>query len=254
MSASGVLPLSVSDVTVEMAGRTVLDRVSIDILPGARTVVLGPNGAGKTTLLRLCHGLVPPDTGEVRWLGPQAGMRSQRQAMVFQRPVMLRRSVRANIAYGLKVAGLGRAQRAERVAEVLEATGLADMASRPARRLSIGEQQRVAIARAWALGPEVLFLDEPTASLDPGATRAVEGLVEFVSGAGTTVVLTTQDLAQARRLADRVVFFHNGRAVEITDAETFFVQPRSAEAQAFMAGDLLWPGAGSFGRPHLCVG
>tara|TARA_B100001142_G_scaffold88429_1_gene90284 strand:+ start:481 stop:1245 length:765 start_codon:yes stop_codon:yes gene_type:complete len=254
MNVSGVLPLSILNVSLSLDGRSVLSNVTLDILPHERTIVLGPNGAGKTTLLRLCHGLIAPDSGEVCWRGPQAGMRSRRQAMVFQRPVMLRRTVRSNIAYGLKFTGLPRTQREERVSEVLEVTGLDKMASRPARSLSTGEQHRVAIARAWALGPEVLFLDEPTASLDPGATRAVERLVEFVSGAGTAVVITTQDLAQARRLADRIIFFHNGSAIEVTSAESFFLQPKSKEAQAFMAGELLWPGAVDLDRLRLCAG
>jgi len=240
---SGILPLSIDGVSVSLAGRRVLDNISLTIPQGERTVVLGPNGAGKTTLLRLCHGLLPPDSGELDWQGPEAIHRRQRQAMVFQRPVMLRRSVRANIAHGLKVRRVARRERRARVDEVLEATGLEDFATRPARRLSIGEQQRVAIARAWALAPEVLFLDEPTASLDPGATRAVEILVGLISRAGTTVVLTTQDLAQARRLADRVVFFHGGRALEMAAAESFFARPRSPEARAFIAGDLFWSGA-----------
>ena len=254
MNVSGVLPLSFYNVSLSLDGRTVLDSVTLDILPHQRTIVLGPNGAGKTTLLRLCHGLISADSGEVRWCGPQAGMRSRRQAMVFQRPIMLRRSVRANIAYGLKFTGLSRRQRQERVVEVLEVTGLNTLANRSARLLSTGEQQRVAIARAWALGPEILFLDEPTASLDPGSTKAIERLVEFVSSAGTTVVLTTQDLSQARRLADRVIFFHNGKAVEVNDAKAFFLRPKSPEAQAFLAGEILWPESSTNKRLRLCVG
>ena len=254
MNFSGVLPLSFNDVSLSLEGRVVLDNVSLDILPHERTIILGPNGAGKTTLLRLCHGLISADSGEVCWQGPQAGMRSRRQAMVFQRPIMLRRSVRANIAYGLKFTGLSYRQKKERVAEVIEVTGLNDLANRSARLLSTGEQQRVAIARAWAIGPEILFLDEPTASLDPGGTRAIERLVEFVSGAGTTVVLTTQDLSQARRLAERIIFFHNGKAIEIADAKSFFMRPKSREAKAFLEGEILWQNKTDYKDLQLCVG
>jgi tungstate transport system ATP-binding protein len=160
--------------------------------------------------------------------------------MVLQRPVLLRRSVAANVAWPLRLRGLPRAARRARVAEALEATGLAAMAHRAARRLSVGEQQRVALARAWALRPEVIFLDEPTAALDPGATAAVETLVRAIASGGTKVVLTTHDLGQARRLADEVWFLHRGRVLEQADAAEFFERPRSAEARAFLKGDLLW--------------
>jgi len=254
MNISSILPLSAKNVSLSRDGRLVLQQINLDILPSKRTIILGPNGAGKTTLLRLLHGLVVPDTGEVLWLGSHAGMQSRRQAMVFQRPVMLRRSVYSNVMYGLKFSGLRRSQREARTAEVLRETGLESLAKRSARKLSVGEQQRVAIARAWALGPEVLFLDEPTASLDPGATKAIERLVDFISNAGTTIVLTTQDLAQARRLAERVIFIYNGQVVEAADADSFFLSPQSPEARAFLSGELLWPGAAGMKGPRLCVG
>jgi tungstate transport system ATP-binding protein len=153
---------------------------------------------------------------------------------------MLRRSAAANVAYGLALAGLDRASRAPRVAEALERTGLAALARRPARVLSGGEQQRLALARAWALRPELLFLDEPTASLDPSATRQVEEIVDAIHLAGAKIVMTTHDLGQARRLADEVLFLHRGRLVERATAERFFRQPATPEARAFVGGDLVW--------------
>src|SRR5262249_10306771 len=153
---------------------TLIDGVTATLAAGPRTVVLGPNGAGKSLLLRLCHGLIQPATGDVSWLGPQGSFPRLYQAMVFQRPVMLRRSVLGNITFALRLRGHDANESHSRSMEMLERTGLASFAHRPARVLSGGEQQRLALARAWALSPEVLFLDEPTASLDPAATRAVE--------------------------------------------------------------------------------
>jgi tungstate transport system ATP-binding protein len=160
--------------------------------------------------------------------------------MVFQRPVLLRRSTAANISYVLRLQGVPRRQRRATVEEVLELAGLLPLAARPARVLSGGEQQRLALARAWALKPQVLFLDEPTASLDPAATRAVEALLDQMYQTGTKIMLTTHDLGQARRLADEVLFLHQGRLVEFAPAPAFFTNPQSKETAAFLAGELVW--------------
>jgi tungstate transport system ATP-binding protein len=203
-------------------------------------VILGPNGAGKSLLLRLCHGLIQPTAGRVRWRGVNGAALRLRQAMVFQRPVMLRRSAAGNIGFALKLRGVGRRERQARVAEVLARTGLASLAHAHARVLSGGEQQRLALARAWALEPEVLFLDEPTASLDPAATRAIEELVASIHHSGTKIVMTTHDLGQARRLADEVLFLNHGRLVEAGPAARFFARPATREAAAFLKGELMW--------------
>jgi tungstate transport system ATP-binding protein len=234
-----MLPLVLDRVTFAVGGRAIVDAVSCEIGAGPRTVLLGPNGAGKSVLMRLCHGLLPPTSGAVRWLG-QINGRRQRQAMVFQRPVMLRRSAAANIEYGLQLAGVGPRERRLRAQDVLEAVGLAHLADKPARVLSGGEQQRLALARAWALGPEVLFLDEPTANLDPGATREVESLIGQIRAGGTKIVMTTHNLGQARRLGDEILFIHGGRLVERAAVADFFRQPASPEAAAFIKGELPW--------------
>jgi tungstate transport system ATP-binding protein len=244
-SISPILPLRLDALGYEVAGRRLVDGVTLELTAGPRTVLLGPNGAGKSLLLRLCHGLLAPTSGRLAWLGAGAAALSpaalrRRQAMVFQRPVLLRRSVAANVDYALGLRGTPRRRRAARVAEALERVGLAGLAGRPARVLSGGEQQRLALARAWALQPEVLFLDEPTASLDPGATRAVEEIIDAFHRAGTKIVMTTHDLGQARRLADEVVFLHRGRLAEHAPAAAFFAGPASPEAAAFVAGELLW--------------
>lgn len=233
-----MLPLLLDRVCFAVNGKTIIDNISAEIADGPRTVILGPNGAGKSVLMRLCHGLFAPTSGSISWRGTNGGRR--RHAMVFQRPVMLRRSALANVAYALKLAGVSPRERALRARDVLEAVGLASVAERPARVLSGGEQQKLALARAWALGPEVLFLDEPTANLDPGATRDVESLIGQIRAGGTKIVMTTHNLGQAKRLGDEILFLNQGRLVERTPVDQFFIKPASAEADAFIRGELLW--------------
>jgi tungstate transport system ATP-binding protein len=233
-----MLPLVLDSVSFRVNGKTIIDRVSIEIGTGPRTIILGSNGAGKSVLMRLCHGLLEPTSGSIVWRGAVNG--HQRQAMVFQRPVMLRRSAVANVIYGLKLAGVTPRERELRARDVLEAVGLASVAGRPARVLSGGEQQKLALARAWALGPEVLFLDEPTANLDPGATRDVETIIGQIRAGGTKIVMTTHNLGQAKRLGDEILFLSQGRLVERTPVEQFFTKPASAEADAFIRGELPW--------------
>ena len=153
---------------------------------------------------------------------------------------MLRRSAYANVVYGLELAGVSARERELRARDVLEAVGLAGIADHPARVLSGGEQQRVALARAWALGPEILFLDEPTANLDPGATRDVESLIGQIRASGTKIVMTTHNLGQAKRLGDEILFLSQGRLVEQASVDRFFSKPASAEADAFIRGELPW--------------
>jgi tungstate transport system ATP-binding protein len=235
-----VLPLVLQDVSFVAGGRAIIDRVSCEFAAGPRTVILGPNGSGKSVLMRLCHGLLTPTLGRIVWQGTSEAHRPRSQAMVFQRPVMLRRSAIGNVTYGLAVAGVARGERERRAAEVLDAVGLSSVAGRPARVLSGGEQQRLALARAWALAPEVLFLDEPTANLDPGAAREVERIVDRIHASGTKIVMTTHNLGQARRLADEILFMSGGRVLDHAPVERFFAAPATAEAAAFIKGELPW--------------
>ena len=235
-----MLPLILEDVSFAAGGRAIIDRVSCELAAGPRTVILGPNGSGKSVLMRLCHGLLSPTSGRIVWRGSRDDARPRAQAMVFQRPVMLRRAALANVTYGLKLAGVSKMERDERARDVLDAVGLSPVANRPARVLSGGEQQRLALARAWALDPEVLFLDEPTANLDPGATREVERIVEQIHASGTKIVMTTHNLGQARRLADEVLFMSGGRLADHAPVERFFSQPSTGEVAAFIKGELPW--------------
>jgi len=235
-----MLPLMVHELCFEASGKRLIDGITCQIDRGQRSVILGPNGAGKSLLLRLCHGLLQPSSGTITWTGATPSTACRSQAMVFQRPVLLRRSVTANMRYVLSLQGVPRRQHRTLIAAALEQAGLLHLAERSARVLSGGEQQRLALARAWALQPQVLFLDEPTASLDPAATQAVETLLERIHRTGTKILLTTHDLGQARRLADEVLFLHHGRLVEQAPASTFFTHPQSKEAAAFLEGKLLW--------------
>jgi tungstate transport system ATP-binding protein len=232
------LPLVLDDVSLRAGTTTILDCVNLAITPGAPTLIVGPNGAGKTTLLRLCMGLTAPSTGRISW-GGRTGNTLERRAILFQRPVMLRRTAAANVAYALAQAGIPRGSRAERAAALLERVGLSDLAQRPARRLSGGEQQRLALARALARDPEVLLLDEPTANLDPAATRSVEGIVLTAAQSGIKIVMASHDLGQVRRLAGDVIFLVRGALCERGKAADFLDHPATPEAAAFVRGDLV---------------
>ncbi len=218
-------------------GTNRIDGIDLALPKSSLTVVLGPNGAGKSLLLRLMHGLLTPTFGEILWNGSYLDetMRA-RQAMVFQRPVLLRRSVAANIRF---VLGLRGRPEPGAIESLLAEVGLEHLADQPARRLSGGEQQRLALARALALKPEALFMDEPTASLDPAATASIETTVQRAHARGVKVVFVTHDLGQARRLADDVVFLDKGGLVEHTPAPRFFAQPVSRQASQYLAGQLI---------------
>lgn len=232
-------PLRLDRVSFVVRGATLIEDVSFKLERGRRTVLLGPNGAGKSLTLRLCHNLLTPTSGKVLWT-PGADGTPLRHAIVLQRPVFLRRSAFSNLVHAAGLIGLGYRARRARAAEALERFGLGHLAGRAARTLSGGEQQRLAIGRAWALRPDVLFLDEPTAALDPAATRAVEATIDACHVDGMSILMTTQDLGQARRLADVILFLHRGRLLEQQPAASFFQAPRTAEAQAFLNGDLVW--------------
>jgi len=232
------LPILFDGVSLVVRGLVILDRVNLMLMPGAPTVLIGPNGSGKTTLLRLAMGLIAPTSGRVTWAG-RDDLPPERRAIVFQRPAMLRRSVAGNVRYALAAASVPRSERRRRTADLLALVGLADFERRPARRLSGGEQQRLALARALARDPDVLFLDEPSASLDPAATKAIEDIVRDIAARGVKVMMSTHDLAQARRIGGEVALMHRGRLIESARAMEFFNSPRTEEGRCFLAGELL---------------
>jgi tungstate transport system ATP-binding protein len=232
------LPIVLEDVSVAAGNVKLLESVSLNLAAGPPTVIIGPNGAGKTTLLRLAMGLIAASRGRVTW-GGRENAAPTRRAIVFQRPVMLRRSTAANIRYALAAAGVARAARDARLRELAALLGLGSLGNRPARKLSGGEQQRLALARALAKEPDVLLLDEPTASLDPAATKAIEDVIRTVALRGIKVVMSTHDLGEARRLAGEIVLMHRGRVIENSPAEIFFSAPTTSEARRFINGELL---------------
>lgn len=231
------LPLAVAGLCFNAGSTVLINQLDLEIVHHGVTVLMGPNGAGKSLLVRLLHGLIQPQSGSIEWNGHICGHTTRlRQAMVFQKPVLLRRSVAANIDFvlGLK----GRSGRVRRD-ELLMQANLLDKATQPARALSGGEQQRLALARALASDPEVLFLDEPTASLDPSATLAIETAIAAANERGVKIILVTHDAGQARRLANDVVFIHRGSVAEHCSADAFFNQPVSKAARDYLAGKLL---------------
>lgn len=233
--ATPKLALSVQDLVLRCGDATVLDGVALDLGTEGCTVIMGPNGAGKTLFLKVMHGLIAPTSGRIAWGGLAPGAAMERQALVFQKPVLLRRSVAANIDFVLRARGKDRRRRDD----LLRHVGLLHKADQPARLLSGGEAQRLALARALATDPEILFLDEPTASLDPGSVLAIEHIVSEALSRGVRVIFVTHDIGQARRMADDVVFLHRGRVAEHSRATDFFPTPRSAAARDYLDGRLL---------------
>lgn len=234
-SGTSLMPLTVRGLCLELGGTSVLDNLDLDLGSEGCTMIMGPNGAGKSLLLKLLHGLMTPTSGTIDWAGTPAMNATKRQALVFQKAVLLRRSVAANIDFVLKSRGKDRAKRDA----LLDHVGLSHKAKQPARLLSGGEAQRLALARALASEPEVLFLDEPTASLDPASCLAIEGIVSEAKTRGVRIVFVTHDTGQARRMADDVVFLHGGRVIEHSPAHRFFPEPRTKAARDYLNGRIV---------------
>ncbi len=210
--------------------------IDLEIRNGPPTILMGPNGSGKTTLLRLLMGLIEPSVGRVHFHGAANGL-PIRRAIVFQKPVMLRRTAAANVAFALAAAH--RSSDAASIVRLLDQVGLSALADRPARKLSGGEQQRLALARALAREPNILLLDEPTASLDPAQTKAVEDIITRVADNGVKVIMATHDIGEAKRLGGDVIFLNKGRVIEHSLAQRFFTQPATADVRRFLAGELV---------------
>jgi len=240
LRGSTVLPIRGAGLVLERGGRRILDGIDMEVDGRGTLALMGPNGSGKSLLARTLAGLVAPSAGRVTWAGSAPDRRrATRIGFVFQRPVLLRRSALANVEYALAAAGVSRRERAEQARAALARARLGHLARAPARVLSGGEQQLLSIARALATAPDILVIDEPTANLDPSATRAIEGLIGEVRAEGMGVVLITHDPGQARRLADEVAFLYRGRIVERTQAARFLERPQSAQAQAFLRGEIV---------------
>ncbi len=236
MNAAQQPLLSLRDIGVRFGAVTALQAVTLELHRGERLALVGANGSGKSTLLRVLHGLVAV-SGQRQQAGPG---RPLVMAMLFQKPFMLDLSVRRNVLLSLWLRGVPKPQRASRCHQALQRMGLSSLADRPACSLSGGQQQRLALARAWALAPDVLLLDEPTASLDPSGKREVELLIEQLAADGMTLVFSTHNLGQAKRLATRVVYLDAGRLVVDLPAEQFFSADLPEPARLFLKGEMTW--------------
>jgi tungstate transport system ATP-binding protein len=231
------------DVRKAYEGRTVLDFESLAVRDGEILALVGPSGAGKSTLLRLLNFLEPPTAGTIRFDGVTvngaAPLVVRRQVTtVFQRPLLQRASVRENVEYGLRLRNL---RPNGTVTAILEEVGLANLARQPARQLSGGEMQRVALARALVIHPRVLLLDEPTANLDPYNVGLIEDIIRRQNSEhGTTVVMVTHNIFQAKRLADRTGLVLGGRLIELNDTQRFFAAPADERTAAFVRGDMVY--------------
>lgn len=235
---TAIFPLHVAGACVARRGRRLVGPVDMDLGPDGVTILMGPNGAGKTTLLRLLHGLERLSEGTLSWQAPIDDARA-RQSFVFQSPVVLRRSVLDNIAYPLILRGGARRSARAAAADWAGRVGLGDALARPAAVLSGGEKQKLALARALITGPEALFLDEPTASLDGRAMREIEAILMNAAAGGTRIVMSTHNIGQARRLATDVIFLYRGRVHEKGGAADFFAAQSTREAAAFLKGDIV---------------
>lgn len=232
-----LLPIRISDLRLIKGDRAVLAGINLRIDEPGITVIMGPNGAGKTMLLRCLHGLIKPDQGQITLGDLSVAASRDQQAMVFQHPILLRRTALQNLAFAAP--GVAKSE-PQRLIEVLESVHLADRADQPARMLSGGEQQRLALARALLSKPALLLLDEATASLDPASVVLIESLVKAQSAQGTKVILVSHDQGQARRLADDIVFISDGQVAEQNPANLFFVAPQTPVAKAYLAGEILF--------------
>ena len=237
-------PLVFENVGFDVDDQQLLRNITCRVEAVGKTVLIGANGAGKSLFLRLATGLLMPISGKVSGMITEfedtySNRHNSCYSLIFQKPVLLRRSTFANIAFVLQNKGFGREELSKRVTKALVTARLERRANAPARKLSGGEQQRLALARALASEPGVLFLDEPTASLDPTSTKIVEDMILKADERGTKIIHVTHDIKQARRLADDILFMHEGRLLLHQNAEAFFAKPGCEEAQAYLDGRMI---------------
>jgi len=226
--------IEVTNLCLRLNNTDLLNSISVSSKTRGVTMVMGPNGAGKSLFLKCLHGLIQPTFGLIKVCGEHVQGPSNDQAMVFQKPVLLRRSVLENLAFAApQGTDLGAINNA------LATAHLGDKRDLPARLLSGGEQQRLAVVRALLRNPKLLVLDEPTASLDPASVQIIEGLIRDFTELGGKTIFISHDLGQAKRLGSEIIFLHKGRVVEHSDVDLFFSNPTSKEAKAYLNGELI---------------
>ena len=227
------IALSLSEVSFSHEKGKALNEATLDFQKGKTTVILGPNGAGKSILLKLCHGLLTPTSGNI--ITHEGYSRS---AMVFPKPIFLRRTVLQNMIYVLDALDIDTKAKVSIAQEALKKFAMEKFADSPARLLSSGEKQRLSLIRALLLNPDILYLDEPTANLDPHATRLLENMVAESHENKTTIIMATHDLMQAKRIAEQVIFIENGTIMETSNTSNFFKNPKTIQARNFVEGKL----------------
>ena len=231
---NSILPLKLKQINYTLNNNLILNNLSLEIKKGKPKIILGSNGAGKTTLMRMCHGLIKPDSGQVQWQGNINQNKLRSQSMVFQRPIMLKRSVKKNLEYVLKIHNTPKNKILFLIDEILELVNLKNQLNFPAYSLSSGEQQKLAIARAWLLKPEVFFLDEPTASLDPNSTQSIEKIIKSIENSGSQIIMSTHNLAQAKRIDGEIIFLSKGKIIKQSSNEMFFKENKNVEIMSFL--------------------
>lgn len=232
-----LLPITIDKLTLKAGQKTLLNNISLNITSSGILVIMGPNGAGKSLLMRCLHGLSQPDSGRILFASDEINQTHRKsQALIFQKPALLKRSVRQNLEF---VRTLHRTDNVASIELALKNVGLSKLASQPANQLSGGERQRLALARALMMRPQMLFLDEACANLDPASVFNIEEVLRQACKDGQKIILITHDIAQAKRLADEVIFLHHGALCEHTPARVFFQSPKSQTARAYLDGQIL---------------
>lgn len=232
------LPLRMEHVTYDAQGTTLIRDFNLEIATSDTSIILGHNGSGKSLLLKLLHGVINPSHGKIRWNQHTPSSKQYWRTFLLQRPTFFKQSIEFNIKFVLQIAGVDKSEHNQRCDHALEICGLTHLRQRNTHSLSGGELQKVSLARAWVLKPSVVLLDEPTVALDPPSVISFEKIIQQFEKSGTKIIMTTHDLAQAKRLAKEVIFIHQGSMIEHTDAAHFFAGPQSIEAQSFIRGEL----------------
>ena len=232
------LPLLTKDITYKVNGTKLINGISLEVNTHGSTIILGHNGSGKSLLLKLLHGVIAPSSGQVTWNNHTPTTKQHWRTFLLQTPTFFKQTALYNIEFVLRIAGIPTSEHKKRCQQALEICGLTNISHRNTHSLSGGELQKLSLARAWVLNPCVVLLDEPTVALDPPSVLGFENIIHRFKQSDTKVIMTTHDLAQAKRLADEIIFIDAGKVIEQSSAEKFFLGPQSTQAKNFISGEL----------------
>jgi tungstate transport system ATP-binding protein len=228
------LPLSVNKVSLIINEKKLLKEISFNVKKNNILSIVGPNGSGKTSLLKALHGIYKLSSGSISWGDCSINEIKKMQAMIFQNPLLLKRSVKDNITYVLKIRNNTKSEILNKTNEALNLCNINELQNQQAHTLSGGEKQKLAIARAWVLDPNILFLDEPTLNLDPPSVYEIEELIINMHAKNTFVIFSSHDLRQVRKLSKEIVFLYDGKLIEKTKSKKFFESAESDLAKSFL--------------------